>query len=130
MLNILEYLLSKDKQKAICDDPEIGEIAYDQFGDDWYVEDFCSIIHEKRKLEQLISKYDETHFFQSWLDDDFDEYDWKRHYEVDDIYAVAVSVPKDCPKRLCNMTTAVYIWGQDDLYNTQRNPEKKWNTLK
>lgn len=127
MITIIEYLLSKSNQKAMCDEPpEIGNIAYDQFGDDWVIKDFCSILNDKDILKELIYRYDESEFFESWLEDEFDEDDWKEKYKVDDVYAVAVSVPNNI--RRGSTKKAVYVWGPDDLWYTNRNPEKNWPT--
>lgn len=129
MIAIVEYLLSKSNQKAICDEePEIGKIAYDQFGEDWVIEDYCSIINEEDKLKELIYRYDESEFFESWKEDEFDADDWKKKYKVNDVYAVAVSVPKKI--RRGGMKKAVYIWGPDDLWYTYRDPEKIQSTGK
>lgn len=124
MITIAEYLLSKSNQKATCDIPEIGAIAYDQFGVDWVIEDFCSILNDKDTLKELIYRYDESDYFGSWLEDEFDEDYWKEKYEVDDVYAVAVSEPKNPSVARGGMKKAVYVWGPDDLWYTDRNPEK------
>ena len=116
MKQLVEYLLSNSQKNAICEEPEIGTIAYDQFGDEWLIEDFCSIIDEKEKLEHILKKYDESYYFESWLEDEFDETNWKKDYNVDDIYAVAVSKPEKSSKRNSSMKRAVYIWSPDDLW--------------
>lgn len=96
MVNIVEYLLSKNKK--VNNDPIKGEIAYDWDDDTWEIREFCKF-EEKDKVKALCRKYDT--YGQFW----YDEYD-----EEPDTYVVgAVSYPIEG-------NSAVFIWGEDGLH--------------
>lgn len=124
MISIDEYLLSKSNPKLPKSYiPEIGEIATDQFGDDWNIEDYCSILHQPYKLEKLIDKYDESKYFSSWVKDEFNAKEWCKEYKVDDAYAVAVTLANN--RTSGQMKKAIYVWGPDDLWYRDDTNELK-----
>ena len=97
MINIYEYLLSKQNKK-VKDVPIKGEIAYDWEDCEWEILDFCKF-GEKDKVEALCRKYDQ--YGQFW----YDEYD-----DDPDTYIVAA---QEYP---VGDTTTIFLWSEDGLH--------------
>ena len=83
------------------DDPIIGELSYDYYGEPWEIIDFCDI-NDKQKLNKLIRKYDNNGVFKDF----FNEYDPNDYEPIK--YAVAAEA-------IDTTEYTIFVWGYDGL---------------
>lgn len=85
--------------EAKKDEPEVGKIAVDPEGDEWYIEAVAKL-KDTKNVKEILKKYDTEDVlkeaFEDGLDEDFD-------------YVVGVHL-KDDEKNLC-----AFFWGEDAL---------------
>ena len=106
MKQINDYIIEKLKinknsewPSNDCKDPEIGEIAYDYFGEEWEILAFCRLC-EKKNLNSIISNYDDSGVFKDMLEDIKSEYD-------NNTFIVAAESDRG--------DSAVWVWGGEGL---------------